>query len=630
MRYYHKIIIALMLASVALASCKNAWDLEPTDRISSSRILSSEEGVRSWMANLYWQAPFEEFGFSGTAFHKGTANTVGFYQDQFTDNAINSQGNNIDVSHWWDYGFLRDVNYLLQQVQNMTNLSDEQRIQIEAEAHFLRAFGYFALAKRYGGVPIIKEFQEYTPDAEQLKVPRSTEKETWDFIMEEFDLAAAGLPQIRTGADARRATKYLALAMKARAALFAASIAKYGARDGLEGEAVELGLIHMSPSDANGYYLQCINACKEIIDCGLFGLYEPAPDTPQDAQKNLITLFSDPSVAPQENMFIYSYGDAEVVACHSYEFWCNSNQTRLSAPHSGRMNPVLDLVDAYEYYAYPGRDGTIITRTDGNVTDYDGFKASHDYLHFDTPSQIFEGKDARLWATCILPGTTFRDKTITIQAGYVARNGSATYEGSSNTSITVGDKTYYQYGASSSDDYSGFDQSQHFVMTRTGFCYKKFLSTKDLKENELGKNTNSYPIMRYAEVLLTYAEAVFESGEGDPALARRCLNATRRRAGHTTDIELTSDNIQRERRVELAFENDRFWTLIRRREFQKVFASGSRKALDPLLDLRVSPPKYIFVRKVVLKEVPHTWENKNYYLAIPGTASNGCIQNPQW
>ncbi|MBQ9529519.1 MAG: RagB/SusD family nutrient uptake outer membrane protein, partial [Bacteroidales bacterium] len=270
------------------------------------------------------------------------------------------------------------------------------------------------------------------------------------------------------------------------------------------------------------------------------------------------------------------------------------------------------------------------TRTDGNVTDYDGFKASHDYLHFDTPSQIFEGKDARLWATCILPGTTFRDKTITIQAGYVARNGSATYEGSSNTSITVGDKTYYQYGAASSDDYSGFDQSQHFVMTRTGFSYKKFLSTKALKENELGKNTNSYPIMRYAEVLLTYAEAVFESGEGDPALARSCLNATRRRAGHTTDIDLTSDNIQRERRVELAFENDRFWTLIRRREFQNVFASGSRKALDPLLDLRVDPPKYIFVRKVVLKEVPHTWENKNYYLAIPGTASNGCIQNPQW
>ena len=163
-------------------------------------------------------------------------------------------------------------------------------------------------------------------------------------------------------------------------------------------------------------------ACKEIIDSGLFGLYEPAPDTPQDAQKNLITLFSNPPIAPQENMFIYSYGDAEVVACHSYEFWCNSNQTRLSAPHSGRMNPVLDLVDAYEYYAYPGRDGTIITRTDGNVSDYDGFKASHDYLHFDTPSQIFEGKDARLWATCILPGTTFRDKTITIQAGYVARN----------------------------------------------------------------------------------------------------------------------------------------------------------------------------------------------------------------
>ncbi len=630
MGHFKHIIIILLGTSAVLFSCKNSWDLEPLDRISSSRILASEEGVRSWMANLYYQAPFEEFGFSGTAFHKGTANTVGFYQDQFTDNAINSQGNNIDVSTWWDYGFLRDVNYLLQQTENMTLLSNEQRTEIEAEGHFLRAFGYFALAKRYGGVPIIREYQEYTPDPEDLKVARSTEKETWDFVMEEFDLAAAGLPLVRTGADSRRATRWLALAMKARAALFAASIAKYGARDGLEGEAVELGLIHMSPSDANGYYLQCIDACKEIIQSGQFALYMPNPASPAEAEENLIKMFSDPSVAPSEMMSIYSYGDPEVVACHSYEFWCNSNQTRLSAPHSGRMNPVLDLVDAYEYYAYPGRDGTIVTRTDGNTTDYDGFKASHDYLHFDTPSQIFEGKDARLWATCILPGTTFRGREITIQAGYVARNGSATYEGSSNTSISLADTTIYQYGAASSDNYSGFDQSQHFVMTRTGFCYKKFLSTKELKENELGKNTNSYPIMRYAEVLLTYAEAVFESGEGNSALARTCLNATRRRAGHTTDIDLTSEHIQRERRVELAFENDRFWTLIRRREFQKVFASGSRKALDPLIDLRVSPPKYIFVRKVVLKEVPHTWENKNYYLAIPGTASNGCIQNPQW
>ena len=605
---------AIILAAMAGVSCKNQWDLQPRDRISSDRILSSEDGARTWMANLYYQAPFEEFGFSGTAFHKGSANTVGFYQDQFTDNAINSQGNNIDVSHWWDYSFLRDVNYLLQQVENISGISDDQRKEIEA------ANQYIVEGLLTGPELLLQAVRVYN----SLEASDNPDYAAYR------DQIIDGLPSVRTGADSRRATRWLALAMKARAALFAASIAKYGARDGLDGEAVSLGLVHMSPSESNGYYLQCIAACEEIIQSGLFGLYKPEPATPKEAEKNLIELFSNPSVAPSENMFIYSYGDPEVVTCHSYEFWCNSNQTRLSAPHSGRMNPVLDLVDAYEYYAYPGRDGTIVTRVDGNVTDYDGFKASHEYLRFDTPSQIFEGKDARLHATCILPGTMFRDKLITIQAGYVARNGSATYEGSSNTSVTVGENTYYQYGAASPDDYSGFDQSQHFVMTRTGFSYKKFLSTKALTKNELGKNVNAYPIMRYAEILLTYAEAVFESGEGNPDLAKTCLNATRRRAGHTTEIPLTSENIQRERRVELAFENDRFWTLIRRREYQKVFNTGTRKALDPLLDLRVSPPKYIFVRKIVLKEVPHTWENKNYYLAIPGVASNGCIQNPQW
>ena len=63
------------------------------------------------------------------------------------------------------------------------------------EAAFIRGFAYFGLAKRYGGVPIILEPQDFDGDPESLKVPRNTEKETWDFVLDIdspwFDISTA-------------------------------------------------------------------------------------------------------------------------------------------------------------------------------------------------------------------------------------------------------------------------------------------------------------------------------------------------------------------------------------------------------------------------------------------------------
>ncbi len=62
------------------------------------------------------------------------------------------------------------------------------------EAHFIRAYCYFAMVKRYGGVPILREPQEYVGDIESLKVPRDTEKACYDFIAEDLDEAFRLLP----------------------------------------------------------------------------------------------------------------------------------------------------------------------------------------------------------------------------------------------------------------------------------------------------------------------------------------------------------------------------------------------------------------------------------------------------
>lgn len=87
------------------------------------------------------------------------------------------------------------------------------------------------------GVSIITKYQEFEPNTDNLKVPRSTEKETWDFVMEECDRAIRLLPETRNNPseEKRRATKWTAYALKSRAALHAASVAKYWDKAPLEG-----------------------------------------------------------------------------------------------------------------------------------------------------------------------------------------------------------------------------------------------------------------------------------------------------------------------------------------------------------------------------------------------------------
>lgn len=629
------LIIAVIL--FVINGCRNdILNLEPLDKISSETMLANEEGVRVFLANLYYQAPFEDFTYNRIGFHTGLVNTVGIHPDAQCGNAVNSEFNHlVDGTNfgWWDagYKFNRDVNLLLKTIPAITTLDDNVKNELLSEAHFLRAFGYYALAKRYGGVPVISDYQEYTSDVDSLKVPRSTEKDTWDFVMSECDEAVKYLPSKRSGNDARRATKWAAYALKSRAALHAASIAKYWNKVPLSGDAVSLGLVGLDASLADHYYELCIEASKAIMDGGAHGLYMPNPNSVDEAVNNLLALFQDPNIAPEEAILVYGYGKPGTG--HATDFWYNPNQTADGAPHPGRMNPTLDIVDTYESYTDPGKRAPIITTADGHIGDYNGFDPNKNYLHFDTPYDIFKDKDARLWSTIILPGTGWKGQTIRIQAGYVEPDGTPVIE-ADKASIEVGGVTYHTFGADAWKEYSGFDQQHLAEMTRTGFSFKKFLSPTTVSgNNALGYSTQDWMEFRYAEILLNYAESVVESGyseNGAQQTANTALNATRHRAGHKADIPLTIENVQRERRVELAFENKRWWDLIRRREFHEVFNNNIQTALCPVLDLRVSPPKYIFVRKYIIREVPLTFPTYMYYSPIPGIGSNDLVQNPNY
>jgi hypothetical protein len=642
-KIYH---ITLLGITFFLTGCAEVLDIDPVNKISADKLFSTPEGVEAHMANLYGRLPIEDFTYSpNRGFNIGVGNDVnnaGFMAAHFCDEAIHPEYNDWGeewFDYWQDgYTLIRDINSLLITIPELTIINDQKKNEITAEAYFLRAFTYFALAKRYGGLSIIKQPQEYNGNIEDLKVPRSTEKATWDFILEDCDNAIT-LFNTANEDNIYRANKWVVLALKSRAALFAASVAKFTHQPyvSFSGPAADQKLVGIEVVDADHYYATAIDASLQIMNSGKFGLYKPTPSSPEEAASNYRKLFEQPAQCldgAKEPIFMKGYALNTILA-HNYDVWFSPRQMILDPNlYPGRMNPTLDFVDTFEDYTDDGT-GTpkpIATRADGNETDYNGFQLSRNYLQFpaDKPYEAFAGRDARLYAMVLFPGENFGSTKIIIQGGMVKADGSDYHYRTQAQETGKDGLTYYTYGAEKGPEYSGFDPTLgHY--TRSGFLFKKFLQIESPVEKAWGKGVQPWIEFRYGEILLNYAEAVVEKSSPTAAemlAAKNALNSLRKRAAHTDEIALTQANVRKERFVELAFENKRRWDLIRWRTFHKEFESRTRKGLVPFLDLRTNPATYIFVRVnpmgIESKSFDYIW----YYKEIPGTSANGLIQNP--
>ncbi len=627
---YQSLILGLLF--FIAASCSKSLDVVPKNKIPGDAVLSDPNGITAFVANLYYQAPIEDFVYFPREGFNARGNTGSLSLSQYGLEAIHSEWGNWNEfrNEWWEKGYKsnRNINILAESLATLT-LAETEKKELMGEAHFLRAYTYFALAKRYGGVALIPKNQDYTTKFESLSVPRSTEKETWDFILAECDKAIEMLPETRSSGNAtkRRATKWAAYALKSRAALHAASIAKFWNLAPLSGPAVAQKMVGIDASEANRYYEQSIKASEAIMASGKFSLYKPSPANPQEAAKNYQDLFMDPNNASSEVIFLKGYGQAGGALAHDYDGWNNPNQTAEGFPYRGRTNPIMELVDLYETYDKPGEITPLATTIAGGATPNEGYKPSVDYLRFDSPEQIFQGRDARFFATVIYPNATWKGTKIMIQGGIVKPDGSLI---DSRASFDYNGVKYFTYGKEFAEQYSGYDGSAN--MTRTGFLMRKFLQ-EGARISSFNQSTTDFMDMRFAEILLNYAEAVVESNytqNNAPAQAAKAINDIRRRAGHTVDVSLSLQHVIRERTVELAFENQNYWDLIRRRTFHTSFNNKLKTALIPMIDLREATPKYIFVRKNVPGSNPQTFPEKSYYLPIPGTNNNGMVQNPQY
>ena len=360
-----------------------------------------------------------------------------------------------------------------------------------AEAHIAKAYYYFELIKRYGGVPIIKSSLENT-SADSIYIKKTSYDDVVNYIVSEIDNNKANLQvnwkTSNFATQEGRFTLGAALAIKTRVLLFAASplnnptndIAKWqraaaAAIDLYKATGLGLGL---ESSYANYFKSSLTSTSKETI----FGIRGGANNTPEKLNYPIATTGGGSGICPSQN-----------------------------------------LVDAYETL---------------NGFTYD-------------PANPYVNRDPRFAASIVYNGVTWNNRTI-LQA--------------------TGDK----------DDQANANAS------RTGYYLKKFL-TDNLNLVQGTTEQHTWPVYRYGEFLLEYAEALNQACGPDgitftfngttytaPITAKAALALVRKRASTslqavaTTDPVVFNNAVKHERQVELAFEDYRYWDLLRWKDAEIV------------------------------------------------------------
>ncbi|WP_114937892.1 RagB/SusD family nutrient uptake outer membrane protein [Mucilaginibacter endophyticus] len=588
MKKLHKLIIAISVGvGTSVTSCQKL-DIPPTNIFTPNIIYDSEAGVKSFLATIYTNLPIEDFKYRpDQGFKTGSNDWENFYNSASVTGEEVGPFGGMDIGGgfgYWPYGDIRNVNTLIAELPKHTAALTQNTVNaLLGEAHFLRAYYYFGLAKRYGGVPIIKEPQDPAAPLSELQVHRDKEEATWDFIGAELDLGYQMMPET---SDAGRANKYAAAALKSRVMLYAACIAKYGSTNFVDGPARAQGLVGIPGSKANTYFQAAYDAAK-LLD-GHYSLYSANSDKVQ----NYVDLFLKPS---PENIFIKQYS----IANHTAHSWDDTMSPRyFTANALSRSYPTLDLVQLWGNLSVTNDDGTP--------------------KRFNSRAEIMQGLEPRLVATIYFPGAILRGLMFDMQRGiYPSFSGTAAAEvakqPNSRSYILAGDtKTLYQgkQVIGFTGPWTGGDE-----LTRTGFYVRKYVDyNKPQASVDLNRSEQPWIDLRYGEILLNRAEAAVELGNNGDALTS--INLLRSRAGATPYGSIDLDKVRKERRMELAFENQYYWDLKRWRIADVVLDRAHFKGLMPYYVLNEN--KYIFLAEPELFNREYTFQKQFYYEPIPG------------
>jgi starch-binding outer membrane protein, SusD/RagB family len=440
----------------------------------------------------------------------------------------------------------------------------------KAEARFLRAFFYWELLKRYGGVPFLGDTLLTLND--NVELPRNTFSETVDYIVNECNAVKDSLrTEPLSSSDFGRVPRGAAVALKARVLLYAASPLFNGG--GFETDPVKKALTGYPTYDASRWQ-KVVDACVEFNALPYYALVTGGTST------TIASVF----INKQNSDIIFSRqvpNTTNLEVSQSPVGYIVSN-TR----SQGLTSPTQDFVNAF-----PTIKGGTITEDVKSSTNTTGFDAANPYAN----------RDPRLAATVFYQGLTWLNRAVQTNSGGLDKP--------DNPTVAP-------------------------VETRTGYYLRKFLGAFTTS-TAFSNQSHNFPIFRYTEIVLNYAEALNEIGQTENAVTQ--INRLRARAGLTAGtnnrygikvgISQTEMRtlIQNERRIELAFEEHRFWDIRRWKIADQVLNS-------PLYGINITTSGTTTTYQTV-PVATATFQNRLYHMPIPYdeiTKNTKLIQNEGW
>lgn len=626
-----KVIIILSLVTSLMFTFSGCSDYLDSDyifdeRMSIEDVFQNKDYTHRWLARAYY--------FLGSDFLQDVSNkgaiTFNFADDmyytdsndqyrkwkngQYSESGLNDNS----AAIWRDaYRGIRQVSIFLTNVDMNKEFTEAEIADLKGQAHFLRAYFYWLMLRVYGPVPIVPdESIDYTKEYDVIAQPRNTYDECVEYINNELVTAAGMLPLSRNVQEIARATRGAALALRAKVLLFAASPLYNGKAPAEVATAMvdKQGNPLLPTAYDEKKWARAAAAAKDVMDMGRYNLYvayrrssgdiaHPATVTPPDDPNGTFGESPWPNgwsnIDPFESY--RSLFDGEVTPYTNEEliFTRGQNQNsfgiqdmvlcQLSATEGGGWN--VQGMTQKQCDAYYMKDGSDCPGMNDMYKGKEGYTSPLRYNDEPRPTDLVKESELADYPEIGQLGAGICRQYAAREPRFYA---SVAYNGSTwhllNANSSEGEKSnvnvYYYL-----DSPNGYKISNAWL--RTGIGIKKYVHPNDIssvsvssaeKKNRIENKVT--PDIRYAEVLLIYAEALNEltgsyeipswDGGKTHALSRtktemqKGIHPIRIRAGLPDyedaiyqDAAQLRIKLKRERQVELFAEGHRFFDLRR-------------------------------------------------------------------
>ena len=624
-----KNIIAGLAAVLSLTACEAYLDKSPDLGLDEDAIFESYESIRGYLDGCYGKLEkWHSIPALTNAHHLAFTDELGssVMQGNYVVNTI-CTGNwySATESTTWEigegsgtvinnaYAAIRIANRVINGIDQVRDITDDEKKLIIGQACFYRAWFYFQLIKRYGGMPILDQVYWGRPED---NMARKTFRESFEWMAGDLETAVENLPPTWDDRNYGRPDKAAAMGFRAMAWLYAASPLYQNGLDATTEQEYDKGLC----LQAAKYAYECI----ELVETGTTGRKFTECANPEDniGEYTSIFVFEPVTKNQHEEYLWWNRSSAnQTVTMRTWWNWPEWDSKSAAAAQSFGM-PTANIV---KYYERKGEDGLyypILDPRSGYIGPKNGQPG---------PWTDMQNRDPRMYNNILLPGDHW---ALSNNPDYVVtswQGGSGTEKVKSGNLSSVRQFTGYlcrKYNWEGADN----------LVNNDGFEKKRFLSF----------------YIRVTEMYLDYAEALFEAtGSATTAPAgftmtpKAALDKVRARVGVTPIVdkyatpETFRETYRRERTVELMFENHRWDDIRRWMLFDELFPNGygqyntlwtCEQGANPSADAIAAGLTFTYTEEPNTVEV-RNYTTRNYFYPFSGatvSSQTNVKQNPGW